>query len=463
MMDSKEKALIHLFAYNKGFYVYDTNRNRLIRLSKSLYNELSTLQTIGIGEYINNAKYTENTERRAVIQMMEKGYFSASNLEYMEYPGIEYTADLLRRSVDKVILQITRDCNFDCRYCVFAGNGQYTRTHEEKRMDFSVIKAAIDFVSKNSSDSKTVYITFYGGEPFLEFDSIKKATKYALKTIQAKDIVFNATTNASLLTDEIIDYLETLPFDLLISLDGPNEIHNSNRRFRETGKGTFESVINKIENLKNKHRSYFEKNVSFNAVVMQKSYIPSIEAFFREDMQIPDERVKIQYADLTGVDYINLNNDSYRDSYVKDEIETPYTEKVSNFSEFIETFNNKSILPPVWHHNGPCIPGVQRLFVNYKGDFYPCEKAFETSACMKIGNVFQGFDYFKINDLMNIGQLTKNECSLCWAKRFCDICAAKCVDLETGEISSEKKLYVCNDIRKGVHRHFINYIRKRLE
>lgn len=462
-MESKEKPLLHLFAYNKGFYVYDTNRNRLMRVSKSLFSELSTLQNIGIGDYISIGKNTESSERRAIIQMLEKGYFSASNLEYMEYPGVEYTADLLRRSVDKVILQITRDCNFDCRYCVFAGNGKYTRTHEARRMDFSVIKAAIDFVSQNSSDSKTVYITFYGGEPFLEFESIKKATKYALKTIQTKDVVFNATTNASLLTDEIIDYLETLPFDLLISLDGPEEIHNSNRRFRKTGEGTFELVMNKIENLKSRHRSYFERNVSFNAVVMQKSYLPRIEAFFKEEMQIPDKRVRIQYADLTGVDYINRNNDFYQDLYVKDEIETTYTEKISNFSDFLETFNDKSMLPPVWHHNGPCIPGVQRLFVNYKGDFYPCEKAFETSPCMEIGNVFQGFDYSKIKELMNIGQLSKNECNLCWAKRYCDICAAKCVDLETGEISSEKKLYMCNDVRERTHRHFINYIRKKLE
>ncbi len=73
----------------------------------------------------------------------------------------------------------------------------------------------------------------------------------------------------------------------------------------------------------------------------------------------------------------------------------------------------------------PCLPGKARLFVDYKGDFFPCERVNETSSCMHLGNLDTGFDMGNTNSILNIGKLTKDECKNCWAFILCTICAKK--------------------------------------
>ncbi len=73
----------------------------------------------------------------------------------------------------------------------------------------------------------------------------------------------------------------------------------------------------------------------------------------------------------------------------------------------------------------PCVPGKHRFFVNAEGYFYPCERVNELSPVMQIGNLETGFELEKVENLLNIGKLTDEECRKCWAFRFCTICAAK--------------------------------------
>lgn len=74
-------------------------------------------------------------------------------------------------------------------------------------MSLSIAKKAIDFFQEHSTDQNNVTIGFYGGEPFLEFELIKECVAYAEDKLEGKKIEYSVTTNATLLTDEIIDYL----------------------------------------------------------------------------------------------------------------------------------------------------------------------------------------------------------------------------------------------------------------
>lgn len=204
-MTNNDHPLIHLFTYQSNYFVYDTNANKLMNIPQEVYIELNELKKVGISRYLDSAK---NNASIIVSKLINKGYFSQSNFQKIEFPNKEYVEDLLKGNINKIILQVTRDCNFDCRYCSFAGNGVYDRTHEKKNMDFSVAKSSIDLLAKRSIYSDKVYITFYGGEPFLEFDLIKKCINYATSIIKTKDIVFNATINASILGNDIINYLK---------------------------------------------------------------------------------------------------------------------------------------------------------------------------------------------------------------------------------------------------------------
>ena len=114
----------------------------------------------------------------------------------------------------------------------------------------------------------------------------------------------------------------------------------------------------------------------------------------------------------------------------------------------LETYRNKSHIPSRWHHDGPCIPSLRRLFVNTAGNLYVCEKCIEEEQ-FRIGDIFNGLLLEKIEYLMNIGKFTEHECAFCWAQRFCSLCMLFCFDVEKHTITREKKLIACEQIKSN--------------
>lgn len=107
------------------------------------------------------------------------------------------------------------------------------------------------------------------------------------------------------------------------------------------------------------------------------------------------------------------------------------------------------------HHSGPCVPGIQRLFVDVEGNLYPCERVSEASKAVRMGHIDTGFDIDKARALLNIGKLTEKECKQCWAFRFCSACAVQADNLE--ELSAEKKLQNCALIRGHIDNMMRDY------
>lgn len=67
---------------------------------------------------------------------------------------------------------------------------------------------------------------------------------------------------------------------------------------------------------------------------------------------------------------------------------------------------------------GQCVPGIQRLFVTVDGKLFPCERVNEQSEDFCIGNLETGFDIKQAKKLLNVGQLTKDECQKCWCQKY---------------------------------------------
>jgi len=105
---------------------------------------------------------------------------------------------------------------------------------------------------------------------------------------------------------------------------------------------------------------------------------------------------------------------------------------------------------------GPCIPGGQRLFISADGDFYPCERVSETSEAMQIGNLNNGFDIAKAKNVLNIGQLTEEDCKNCWAIRHCQICVKHCDN--NGSLCADFKRSQCEQIKDQVELQLKDYL-----
>ena len=73
-------------------------------------------------------------------------------------------------------------------------------------MSFELVKRGIDFLYNHSMNCEVVNVAFYGGEPLLEFELIKKSIEYAKEIFRTKKIIFSLTTNAVLLTDAMMRF-----------------------------------------------------------------------------------------------------------------------------------------------------------------------------------------------------------------------------------------------------------------
>ncbi len=259
--------------------------------------------------------------------------------------------------------------------------------------------------------------------------------------LNTKSVVFNLTINGSVLYDDILDYLVSKNVFLTISLDGPEEIQNRHRKFSKNGKPTFRVVVDNVIKIKQKYPGYFESNVKFIPVGFGDEKYEEVVAFFSE-IGVTEDKIIYLPAGMEGIDYIQSNifdidTTSAKDKYQPSKLDA----KVLTLLEQI--YMDKCAMPKKWHHNGPCIPGFKRLFVDTDGSFYLCEKVLERKEFI-IGDIYTGIDKNKVDQLLNIGKLTESRCMSCWASRFCNICAAYCNDVETDRITSQQKHLECD-------------------
>jgi uncharacterized protein len=159
-------------------------------------------------------------------------------------------------------LFITENCNLKCEYCFASGM-------EKKNISDELARKAVDFLFENSKGESFVILSFWGGEPFLRFTMIKKLVMYSLEVAkkEKREIRFSIPTNATLLDEEILDFVQEYKISISLSIDG-NEFSQS---FRKTvdGKSSFPVIIEKLELIRQKslnHSLFIRKTVSPSTV-----------------------------------------------------------------------------------------------------------------------------------------------------------------------------------------------------
>ena len=442
MNNTSDMPMIKMFIQNGKCYCYDTCTNHLLCVNKEHYREIRELKEVGITKYRELGKLMESYQD--VIALLDKGLFSPSLIDEIEHRDTKYLQALTNRCINQLVLCVVNTCNFKCRYCHQAEGKTLSSASV---MSGDIARQSVDYLHEHSKDAFEVAITFYGGEPLLNFSLVRATVEYANSKFVTKKIVYNMTTNASLLSDEALDFMEKNDFLLLISLDGNAEIQNQHRKYLNNGGDTFDAVWKNVLHIREKYPSYFDSNVRFNAVILQDENPEEIVCFYAKN-NIPEEKVNIQRADLNGIDY--SASPLLLAAYSKDNrlVDAMY-------KGTLEKFADKSVIPRKWHHSGPCIPAARRLFVNADGKLYPCEKIDSDSSCL-IGSLDQGIDIDKVEKMLNIGKISEHECKSCWAIRFCTMCVLNCID--DGKWSRSRKLANCKFQKREVLSFFEKYI-----
>ena len=339
-------------------------------------------------------------------------------------------------------------------------------------MSVEVAKQAIDFLVKHSENSKEISIGFYGGEPLLEVPLIREVVDYAEGVFSGKKLLFNMTTNATLLNIETAKYLYEKKFNVTISLDGPKATHDSNRIFANSNKGTFDAVMQNLELIR-KELPGFIKNIGFNAVIDLKQNVSCTNEFFlnydtvkglnvngtfinpvnrKEILDFDPELNAISNYEVFKVFLYACDSDlfsEYKPTLYESEIASI---KQAMCERYIGVEGYEDIISP----GGQCLPGIQRFFVTADGKFFPCERVDETSEELCIGDLQQGINIDNAIKILNVADVTSRQCIECWCYKMCYQCISKAQ--EDGRINAEARLKWCQQTRAGVEGTIKDYI-----
>lgn len=433
------EAVYKTFTTPKGYYLYDRNTNSIINISSSEY------------EALNNRNHQEHDTILKMFQ--DKGYCLKGRLHAIEHPQTNKLEYHLKNRIEQITMQVTQNCNLRCEYCTYSGKYNQ-RTHSNKTMDVQTMYKCVDFIMRHSRDMEKIIIGFYGGEPLLMINNIQKCVAYIQDNYPERDIQYMLTTNGTLFNDKNLQFLQDAEFHIMISLDGPEFIHDRHRKFAD-GSGSFHRIINNVEYIREKFPKLY-KNISFNAVINPDTDYSCVKDFFDAETIMHDSYIRSSLVNDMGAKEDIVYNDYYFVTYryekmklllymlgmiKKESVSKLLYNELSNIKSTRDEMTPIKGLPETTHHGGPCIPGTMRLFVDVDGNFYPCERVSESSDAMRIGHIDEGINIERAEKLLNIGRLTENECIRCWNLIHCSMCASHADN--NGELSRKTKLARC--------------------
>jgi uncharacterized protein len=340
-------------------------------------------------------------------------------------------------------------------------------------MSIETALSSIDYLRKHSKKSKEVNIVFFGGEPLVNFDLIKKSIEYAKKIFTDQEISFSITTNATLLTPEIARFLSFNNVNVVVSIDGPEDIHDRYRRNLH-GKGSYKDALRGLKNLFKAYGDRFTARVKLHMVYAPPFSLQQIKIranlWDEIDWLTYDFMANIVYYSGPRLTNVSHNEDKnlmqwgfreYIDKKKKNEKPHPLVRDL--IEKTLAIFSQRAVYRDAtkeFTQNGCCVPGDRRILVTTSGDFRLCEQI--SDGAPNIGNVEKGIDldalykiYHKDYSIMSL-----QICKKCWAINICNSCFVDAFD-EKG-MSYDKKVKKCKTNRSSMEMN-LYYFSKALE
>ena len=451
------------FRTKKSLYFFDTGTGKVMKIDESLKEFLIRLFE---GQDVNVLEEFADAKGMDVFQILE--FIKTEDILKGTVSEKLYSDELIKLACDEIgskctqlILELTGACNLRCKYCIYSSSEKSFRDFNSEGMSEEIIKKSIDYMYEHGDDE--VYISFYGGEPLIRFDLMKYAIEYAKKRLINKKLHFGFTTNLTLMTKEIAEYLVKIQnLSIVCSIDGPEEIHDASRVY-VNGDGTYKDAIKGLDMLKTEMNKVDNPSVSinYNAVYMvpyEKDKLFKIDEHFKKLCNISkNSTYNITYP-TSGTIPKELEEYDVKDSSMWE-----WMEDIALECDDIEILNNRGIRDsliiihdrtltkvafPSISMNACCTPGSRRLYIDTKGDMHVCERINKSP---KIGNILQGIDMDTIltKYYYEYSEKSIEYCANCWAARMCQACYA---DRMTEDGISSKAHIHCEGYRMHLKR-----------
>lgn len=307
-----------------------------------------------------------------------------------------------------VTMLLTNDCNLACSYCFESNKG---KDYMPKEMALDILKATYNPVDPMAG---IFTLNMFGGEPLMNWDTFKAVCDYVLEN--NLKIRITATTNLTLLTDEMIDYIDELSIPVLVSVDGIKEVHDKHRC------NSFDKVIENMKKLIDRDLGYL--------IEARMTVAPDTAKYMYESVKM---LVDLGINNIANVPASDLEWDAqsiqdYKDNYEKIldmyiDILNDETNK-RNISLYKVDQALNLALEPIKEDTSMCNIGNPRwVIVDWKGDIWPCPDYPTTDnvdlIAGKIGNFYTGVDETKVDPKPMVATYELERCKGCEAISIC--------------------------------------------
>ena len=408
--------MVHCYKNNGYKIVLDVNSGSVHVVDEVTYDVISMYEDNDADRIVEALKnsYDESEIREAIEEVEE---LKKSEQLFTEDIYRQYITDFKSRQtvVKAMCLHIAHDCNLACKYC-FAEEGEY---HGRRAlMSLEVGKKALDFLIENSGNRRNLEVDFFGGEPLMNFDVVKELVAYGRSKEKEynKNFRFTLTTNGVLLNDEIAEFLNKEMANVVLSLDGRQEVNDKMRPFRN-GKGSYELIVPKFQKLADSRNqtnyyvrgTFTRDNLDFSQDVIHFADLGFKQMSIEPVVGADDDFYSIREEDLPKI----------MEEYDKLAVEYIKREKEGRGFNFFHFMIDLEQGPCVAKRLSGCGSGTEYLAVTPWGDLYPCHQ-FVGQEEFLLGNVFDGITKPDICDEFKLCNVyAKEKCNNCFAKFYC--------------------------------------------
>ena len=346
-----------------------------------------------------------------VLELEAQGQLFAPDI----YENYVYDFKKRQTVVKALCLHIAHDCNLACKYC-FAEEGEY---HGRRAlMSFEVGKKALDFLVANSGNRINLEVDFFGGEPLMNWDVVRKLVEYgrSLEEPFHKKFRFTLTTNGVLLNDEILEFANREMANIVLSIDGRKEINDKMRPFRG-GQGSYDLIVPKFQKVaesRGQTRYYVRGTFTRNNLDFSKDVLHLADLGFQQIsvepvVAGPEDDYAIREADLPQL----------KEEYDRLAVEMIKRRKEGKGFQFFHFMIDLEGGPCVAKRLSGCGSGTEYLAVTPWGDLYPCHQ-FVGNEKFLMGNVEEGIIREDIRDAFKgCNVYSKEKCRKCFARFYC--------------------------------------------
>ena len=421
----------------------------------------------------NILKITSSTGRRYIFDAISNNIYETDNdcdFSSVDLSDLGYLSDIredplshdsgfssVLNGAKTFIIELTEECNFRCKYCVFDEENHQERNHSEISVSIECAKNELERFYERTNGVEG-YVIFYGGEPLLEFEKIKELVDFGNK-ISRGIFKYSLTTNGVLLTRDKVDFLIENDFLVTVSIDGPQEIHDE-MRISKNGKGTHQIIEGNLRRIFVEKELFFSSNIIINCTISNEINIDKINRYFSSSDLFSGKEIRFSTI---------LQNEIELNSKIEQVVSLDLVRKSLNsnlpavfnpvedsfFGDILKKIRYRKIDESAKQGKKICIPFANRTYLRSNGSLQFCERV--ESYGLLSGNVddIESASTVLHNDFKSMKEM---DCSVCFAYNFCEMCPASFIT--NGKLDYSKSKIKCEQYRSAVKKAIEFYIQE---